>query len=192
MSPGFSLFMTAGAEILCLLVILRQGHSIGREKFAHRERDVAEQAARIIRTRRRSTPSPAYSNRTPAPAAGNPAPAARWRTAPESYRSGGRRRRRKAPRRSTGSRTAGTSHRSQSQSRLQQQLSTMRASSTMGSTASTTAMGVVGPAASSGISGSPARISEEKILALPSLPNRMARLSKTHRPSTVTGAGQLI
>lgn len=41
--------MTAGAEILCLLVILRQGHSIGREKFAHRERDVAEQAARIIR-----------------------------------------------------------------------------------------------------------------------------------------------
>lgn len=35
-------------------------------------------------------------------------------------------------------------------------------------------------------------ILEEKIFALPSLPNRMARLSKTHRPSTVTGAGQLV
>ena len=40
-------------------------------------------------------------------------------------------------------------------------------------------------------SGPPAAIWEEKILALPSLPNRMARLSKTHRPSTVTGTGQL-
>jgi hypothetical protein len=45
---------------------------------------------------------------------------------------------------------------------------------------------------SMGISGSPERNLEEKILALPSLPNRMARLSKTHRPSTVTGAGQLV
>ena len=32
---------------------------------------------------------------------------------------------------------------------------------------------------------------EEKNFALLSLPNRMARLSKTHRPSTVTGARQL-
>ena len=48
MSPGFSLFMTAGAEVLGLLVILREGHGVGREKFAHREIDVAEQAARIV------------------------------------------------------------------------------------------------------------------------------------------------
>ena len=66
----------------------------------------------------------------------------------------------------------------------------IRASRTMGSTASTTAMGTLERRAS-WASGSPARSSEEKILALPSLPKRMARLSKTHRPSTVTGAGQL-
>mgnify|MGYP000992735731 CR=1 FL=1 len=40
--------MTAGAEVLGLLVILREGHGVGREKFAHREIDVAEQAARIV------------------------------------------------------------------------------------------------------------------------------------------------
>ena len=60
----------------------------------------------------------------------------------------------------------------------------------MGSTASTTAMGLLARCIIWG-SGPPAAIWEEKILALPSLPNRMARLSKTHRPSTVTGAGQL-
>ena len=86
---------------------------------------------------------------------------------------------------------AGTSHRSQSQSRRLQPLSTIRASRTMGSTASTTASGRL-DRRSMGISGSPERNLEEKILALPSLPNRMARLSKTHRPSTVTGAGQLV
>ena len=32
---------------------------------------------------------------------------------------------------------------------------------------------------------------EEKILAFPSLPKRITRLSNTHNPSTVTGAGQL-
>ncbi len=43
-----------------------------------------------------------------------------------------------------------------------------------------------------GISGSPERNLEEKILAFPSLPNKITRLSNTHRPSTVTGAGQLV
>ena len=56
----------------------------------------------------------------------------------------------------------------------------------MGSTASTTAMGVLDRCIIWG-SGSPARISEEKILAFPSLPNRMARLSNTARPHTSMG-----
>ena len=62
----------------------------------------------------------------------------------------------------------------------------MRASSTMGSTASTTAMGVLDRCIIWG-SGSPARISEEKILAFPSLPNRMTFLLKTDTPLTITG-----
>ena len=82
----------------------------------------------------------------------------------------------------------GISQMSQSQHRFWQQ-STSLASRTMGSTASTTAMGRL---LRSIICRSRAsmRTWEEKILALPSLPKRMTRLSKTHRPSISTGRGQ--
>ena len=61
--------------------------------------------------------------------------------------------------------------------------SATRVSSTMGSTASTTAMGRL-VRMRPGTSSSSNTVSEENILAFPSLPNRIARLSNTHRPST--------
>ena len=79
----------------------------------------------------------------------------------------------------------GISQMSQSQQRLSQH-STSLASSTMGSTASTTATGIL-LCSRSWRSMPSTRTLEEKILALPSLPKRMMRLSKTHRPSTSTG-----
>ena len=60
--------------------------------------------------------------------------------------------------------------------------SATRVSSTMGSTASTTATGRF-VRTRPGTSNSSNTVSEEKILALPSLPNRMQRLSNTHSPS---------
>ena len=82
----------------------------------------------------------------------------------------------------------GISHRLHSQQRMSQH-STSLASSTMGSTASTTATGRL--LCSSICRSRPsARYWEEKIFAPPSLPKRITRLSKTHRPSTSTGRGQ--
>ena len=64
------------------------------------------------------------------------------------------------------------------------QSSTILVSRTMGSTASTTAVG--NPVWGTMLSGV---VSEEKLLALPSLPKRMQRLSNTHRPSTSVDRG---
>ena len=82
---------------------------------------------------------------------------------------------------------AGISVRPHSQHRGLQPSST-RVSSTMGSTASTTAVGRL-VRIRPGISSSSMTVSEEKILALPSLPNRMQRLSNTHRPSAPAHRG---
>ena len=79
----------------------------------------------------------------------------------------------------------GSSVSSQSQGR-HSHTSTSFMLSTIGSTASTTAVGrLVRPGCwSSSPSG---RRPEENTLAAPSLPNRITRLSNTHRPHTSTG-----
>ena len=44
----YGLLAAAGAEVFGLLIVLRQGHGVGREKLAHREGNVAKQAAGIV------------------------------------------------------------------------------------------------------------------------------------------------
>ena len=78
----------------------------------------------------------------------------------------------------------GSSVSSQSQGR-HSHTSTSFMLSTMGSTASTTAVGRLARSADS--SSPPCRASEVNTLALPSLPNRITRLSNTHKPQTSTG-----
>ena len=79
----------------------------------------------------------------------------------------------------------GISVSSQSQGR-HSQTATSFILSTMGSTASTTAVGrLVLPMFCSSIPSN--ATSEENTLAVPSLPKRITRLSKTHRPQTSTG-----
>ena len=44
----YGLLAAAGAEVFGLLIVLRQGHGVGWEKLAHREGNVAKQAAGIV------------------------------------------------------------------------------------------------------------------------------------------------
>ena len=174
--------MTAGAEVLGLLVILREGHGVGREKFAHREIDVAEQAARIVGATAgalflRHTVIVHRHQELGIPLQTDDGELAQSNVDPAAFVSAA-----KLPAEALAD---GRGHLAQIAVAVPS-----AAARTIGSTASTTASGRL-DRRSMGISGSPERNLEEKILALPSLPNRMARLSKTHRPSTVTGTGQL-